>query len=255
MLINQHNLNVEQFGPENGPDVVLLHHGLGSVKAWREQIPTLLDAGYRVTAYDRWGYGGSDTRPGLDLPTFTADVDDLHEMLKQLRVRRAALVGHSDGGTIALYYAAKYPNQVTRVVSIAAHIYVEPKMESGILGVQRAFESDEHFRTGLRYAHGSKYEAVFHNWFDGWFRIDSLSWDLRPIIKQIRCPVLVVQGEEDEHATPQHAENIADAIPRAELWLIPKTGHMLPQEAANIFNPRLRQFLEQPESIEHWQDR
>ncbi len=250
MEINGHNLNVELFGPENGPSVVLLHHGLGSVKAWREQIPALIDAGYHVVAYDRWGYGGSDARAGLDLPTFDTDINDLHNMLEQLSVRQTALVGHSDGGTIALYYAAQYPEQVTCLVSVAAHIYVEPKMEPGILGIQRAFECDEHFRKGLRYAHGTKYEAVFHNWFDGWHRVESLCWDMRPILSQLRCPVLVVQGEADEHATPQHAKDIAQAIPRAELWLIPGSGHMLPQEDTNIFNSRLLQFLKQPESIE-----
>ncbi len=249
MIINGHNLYIEQFGPGNGPGVVLLHHGLGSIKAWHEQIPALVEAGYHVIAYDRWGYGGSDARPGLDLPTFTADVSHLHEMLKQLGVHQTALVGHSDGGTIALYYAVKYPDQVTCLVSVAAHIYIEPKMGPGILGVQHAFESDEHFRTGLRYTHGAKYESVFHNWFDGWYRIESLSWDMRPILGQLSCPVLVVQGEEDEHATALHAKDIANAIPEAELWLIPEVGHMLPQEAASIFNPRLLQFLRQPESI------
>ena len=58
------------------------------------------------------------------------------------------------------------------------------------------------------------------------------SWDMRPILRQIGCPTLVVQGEADEHATPQHARDIADGIPGAELWLVPGAGHMLPQENA-----------------------
>jgi pimeloyl-ACP methyl ester carboxylesterase len=239
-------LNVEQYGPKTGPEVVLLHHGLGSVKAWRGQIPGLVDAGFHVIVYDRWGYGGSDVRTGLDLPTFATDIADLEVLLERLGVRQTALVGHSDGGTIALYYAVQYPDQVTGLVSVSAHIYVEAKMELGILVVQHAFEADEHFRTGLRYAHGAKYEAVFRNWFDGWHRTESLLWDMRPILKQIRCPVLIVQGERDEHATPKHAEDIAEAIPGAELWLIPAAGHMVPQENNLLFNPRLLQFLQHP---------
>jgi pimeloyl-ACP methyl ester carboxylesterase len=251
MFINGHNLNVEQFGPENGSCVVLLHHGLGSVKAWREQIPVLTKAGFHVIAYDRWGYGGSDARTELDLPTFTADIDDLHILIEQLGIRQAALIGHSDGGTISLYFAAQYPEQVTSLVCIAAHIYVEPKMEQGILGVQQAFESDEHFRKGLRYAHGSKYEEVFHNWFNGWHRVELLSWDMCPVLSQVICPVLVVQGVDDEHATPQHARHIAEAIPLSELWIIPGVGHMVPQEAPSIFNTRLLEYLMQPELIDH----
>ena len=244
MLANGHNLNVEQYGPENGPVVVLLHHGLGSVKAWRGQIPALADAGYHVVAYDRWGYGGSEARPGLDLPTFTSDIKDLRSLLEQLGINRASLVGHSDGGTIALYFSAQHPNLARCLVTVAAHIYVEPSMESAILGIGRDFETDERFRTGLQYIHGEKYEAVFYNWFDGWHRIESRSWDMRPVLSQIRCPGLIVQGEADEHATPQHARDIAEAIQGAELWLVPGAGHMLPQENASLFNPRLLEFLD-----------
>jgi pimeloyl-ACP methyl ester carboxylesterase len=244
MLINGHNLYMEHYGPENGPVVGLLHHGLGSARAWREQIPSLVDAGYQVVAYDRWGYGGSDARPKLDLPTFTTDLDDLCSLFEQLGIRRAALLGDSDGGTIALYFAAQHPELVSCVVTVAAHIYVETKMEPGILGIRQSFKTDERFRSGLHHAHGEKYNAVFHNWFDGWHRIESLAWDMRPVLAQIRCPTLIVQGEEDEHATPQHAKDIVEAITGAELWLLPGTGHMLPQENANLFNPRLIEFLD-----------
>jgi pimeloyl-ACP methyl ester carboxylesterase len=243
MVINGRNLYVESNGPENGPVVVLLHHGLGSARAWRGQIQALGKAGYRVVAYDRWGYGGSDVRSGLDLPTFTTDLDDLRLLLEQLGIQRAALVGHSDGGTMTLYFAAQQPDRVSCLVTVAAHIYVEPKMEPGILGIRQTFEQDERFREGLRRAHGEKYESVFHNWFDGWYCPEYLDWDMRPVLRQIRCPALIVQGEEDEHATPQHAKDIAGAIPGAELWLVEGARHMLPQENAEEFNSRLLQFL------------
>jgi pimeloyl-ACP methyl ester carboxylesterase len=244
MFINGRNLHVEQYGPQNGPVVVLLHHGLGSVKAWREQIPVLEQAGYHVVAYDRWGLWRVGFPSSTGLPTFTTDIMDLRGLMDQLGIHRATLVGHSDGGTIALYFAAQNPNLVSNLLTAAAHIYVEPKMEPGILGIQRAFETDKRFQMGMQFAHGEKYEAVFRNWFDGWHRLESLTWDMRPIISQIRCPTLIVQGEEDEHATPQHARDIVDAIPAAELWLVPGAGHMLPQENADLFNPRLLQFLE-----------
>jgi pimeloyl-ACP methyl ester carboxylesterase len=244
MLINGHNLYVEQYGPENGPVVVLLHHGLGSVKAWRGQIPALVDAGYHVVAYDRWGYGGSEARPALDLPAFTSDINDLRTLLTQLGINRVRLVGHSDGGTIALYFSAQQPNLVSCLVTVAAHIYVEPKMESAILDIERDFETDKRFRIGMQSTHGEKYEVVFHNWFDGWHQIEHRNWDMRPLLGQVRCPGLIVQGEADEHATPQHARDIAEAILGAELWLVPGAGHMLPQENASQFNPKLLYFLE-----------
>ncbi len=245
LQVNGHCLNVEQAGEDSGPAVVLLHHGLGSTRAWRGQIPALAEGGFHVVAYDRWGYGGSDTRPALDLPGFTTDLDDLHALLQQLNIPKTALVGHSDGGTIALYFAARWPEMVSCLVTVAAHIYVEPRMEPGIWGIRQAFDGDERFRKGLRQAHGDKFQSVFENWFGGWYKPEFLSWDMRTVLKQIRCPTLVVQGEEDEHATSQHARDIAAWIPGSELWLVPGAQHMLPQENAAIFTPRLLQFLEQ----------
>jgi pimeloyl-ACP methyl ester carboxylesterase len=241
--VNGHNLNVKISGPEKGRAVVLLHHGLGSVRAWRKQVPVLVEAGFRVVTYDRWGYGDSDPRTGLDLPSFSNDVNDLDCLMGQLGIQKAALVGHSDGGSIALYFAALQPMKVSCLVIVAAHIYVELKMEPGILEVRQAFEDKKHFRNGMQYAHGEKYESVFKNWFEGWHQPEMLAWDMRPILNQIRCPVLVVQGVEDEYASPQHAMDIASSIPGAELWLIPRAEHLLPQENAAIFNPRILRFI------------
>ena len=243
MLINHHNLHVEIKGLSGGPVVVFLHHGLGSVRAWRWQIPALVQAGYRVIAYDRWGYGASDARPGLDLPTFKTDLEDLQALLDRLEVKSTALVGHSDGGTIALYYASQQPGRISCLVAVAAHIYLERAMEPAFLALRQTFETDERFRRGMQSIHGSKYRSVFYNWFDGWHRPELLAWDMRPALRQIRCPVMVVQGEEDEHASPQHARDIASGIDGAELCLMPGARHMLPQENFADFNSRLLSFL------------
>ena len=243
MIVNGHFLNVETYGPAEGPAVVLLHHGLGSVQAWKGQVPVLAQAGYRVVVYDRWGFGKSAPRPGVLTPDFQADLDDLREVMLTLQIEQAALVGHSDGGTIALLFAAQYPERLTGLVSVAAHIYVEDKMQPGITGVRQAFLQDERFRSGLRRVHGDNFEAVFDYWYSGWARPENLGWDLRPVLKRIACPTLVVQGLEDEHATPQHARDLAAGIPGAGLWLVPGAHHMFPQEQPEMFNQRLLEFL------------
>ncbi|OGO60590.1 MAG: hypothetical protein A2029_08815 [Chloroflexi bacterium RBG_19FT_COMBO_47_9] len=243
IFVNGHTLDYEVVGPENGPVVVLLHHGLGSMRAWRGQVPALVEAGYKVMAYDRWGYGDSDTRPRLDLPSFSTDLNELNCLMEQLGIQRAALIGHSDGGTIALYFAAQQAMKVSCLVVVAAHIYVELKKEPGFLGIKDAFETDEHFKLGLRTAHGEKYGEVFQNWFEGWHQPEMLTWDMRPLLGQIRCPALIVQGEKDEYAAPQHAMDIASSIDGAELWLIPDGKHMIPQENKAEFNTRLLRFL------------
>lgn len=246
MEVCGHSLAVQQAGQQDSPLVLLLHHGLGSIQSWSQQIPFLAQAGYRVVAYDRWGYGRSGARLRLDVPSFADDLVDLEALLDQLEVQEAALVGHSDGGTLALIFASRYPERATCLVTIAAHIYVEPKMLPGIEGLRQAFLTQERFRKGLQRLHGEKVDAVFSNWYEGWVQESNLSWDLRPALAQIRCPVLVVQGELDEHATPQHARDLAEAIPGAVLWLLESAGHMLPQENADIFNKRLLELLTQP---------
>ena len=254
MLINNHHLHIETHGPQDGLTVILLHHGLGSTRAWRGQIPALAEAGYRVIVYDRWGYGQSEPRPHLDAPGFEDDLKDLETITsifntqRALRLQSPILIGHSDGGTIALYFAARFPERVSALVTVAAHIYLEPKMEPGISGIQHAFENDPRFRAGIRRVHGDKFESVFRNWFEGWYTPEALTWDMRPLLAQIACPALIVQGADDEHAIPQHAIDIADSIPAAELWLAPGVKHMLPQEIAEEFNRRVSTFLQNTEA-------
>jgi len=243
MLINDHHIHIESYGPEDYHPVLLLHHGLGSTRAWRNQVPALVEAGFRVIVYDRWGYGQSEERPSLTVPSFTDDLADLQLILSMFHASQVTLIGHSDGGTIALYWAAQNPQQVSALVTVAAHIYLESKMEPGIQQIRGAFEHDRRFRKGMRRVHGDNFESVFRNWFDGWHTPKALDWDMRTTISQITCPTLVIQGEQDEHATPQHARDIADGIPGAELWLVPNAKHMLPQEMPEQFNRMITQFL------------
>lgn len=244
LSVNGHHIHLEDHGAADHPAVILLHHGLGSMQAWQTQLSALLEAGCRVIVYDRWGYGRSSPRPALDLPAFAADVADLRALLQHFNIQRPALVGHSDGGTLALYYAAQYPEQVACLVTIAAHIYVEPSIPPGVKAVGEKYQHNARFRHGLRQLHGEQVEQTFHNWYTGWCALEGVDWDMRPVLAGIACPALVVQGMQDEHATPQHAQDIAAAIPGAELWLLESARHMLPQEHAAAFNQRLLQFFE-----------
>jgi pimeloyl-ACP methyl ester carboxylesterase len=242
--VNSHSIYVEQRGPLDGPAVILLHHGLGAVPSWKQQAAVLAGTGFRTIVYDRWGYGRSDPRPSLSQPSFNSDVEDLLALLDELKIEQAHLVGHSDGGTIALYFAAQNPSRVMRIAVVAAHVYVEDKMETGIRQVGDSYRRDERFREGLRRLHGEKVDSVFYNWYDGWVNEENLGWDMRPVLAGIQAKVLVVQGSNDEHATIQHARDLFESLPQAELWLVPSGSHMVPQEMAEIFTQRLLNFLQ-----------
>ena len=242
-LINNRHLHIEAHGPEDGQPLIMLHHGLGSTRSWRKQVPVLAKAGYHVIVYDRWGYGQSDVRPYLEVPSFRDDLADLEAIFSVFNLQSYSLIGHSDGGTIALYWASKYPERVTSLVTIAAHIYLEPKMEPGIQAIRETFERDDEFRSKLQRAHGDKFETVLSNWFDGWHTPKALNWDMRPLLPNIICPSLVIQGENDEHATKQHAHDIADHLPNSALWIAKDAAHMLPQEMPDLLNQKLLEFL------------
>ncbi|HLE16626.1 MAG TPA: alpha/beta hydrolase [Anaerolineales bacterium] len=234
---------LEIHGPPQGQPVVLLHHGLGAVRSWRGQFPALAAAGYRAIAYDRWGFGRSDPRQVYAIPNFQEDVADLKLLLKELDINQPALIGHSDGGKVAMYYAAAYPGKVAALVLIATHAYIEPKMEDGIRQMWEQYGQDARFRGQLGRVHGDQAEAVFQGWFSGWINPGNAGWDLRPLLREIDCPALVVQGLEDEHASPGHARQIAAALPNAGLWLAPDAGHMLPQDFPQALNTKLVDFL------------
>ncbi len=253
LTVNGHQLYIDERGLLGAPAVpslaqpvvVLLHHGLGSTHAWRSQFPALTRAGYRTLAYDRWGYGRSAPRSQLSMPYFEEDQADLLTILDQMQIWQAALVGHSDGGTIALYFAARHPERVTCLVILAAHAYVDEYVTAGMPYVLQQYREDASFRSKLQRRHGGQTETMFMAWYNGWYKEANRDWDMRPDLGRIRCPTLVMQGDEDEHAPPQHVVDIASAIPGAELHLVPGAGHMLQRERAREVNRRLLGFLGQ----------
>lgn len=241
--VNGHRLYYQTRGRNGAPWVVLLHHGLGATLSWRKQIDPLLAAGYRLLLYDRWGYGKSEPRPALDVPVFEHDIEDLRALLEGLGIQRAALVGHSDGGTISLSFAARYPDRVNAVVTVAAHIYLEEKMLPGIESIEARFANQPRLREGLIRLHGDKAAQVVENWVRAWREPHLREWDMRPLLSDVSAPTWVVQGDADEYATPRHAQDIAAGLPDADLWLPEGCPHMLPQVCAEAFNQRLTEFL------------
>ncbi|RCK75616.1 MAG: benzoate degradation ring-cleavage hydrolase [Anaerolineae bacterium] len=237
--IRGHEIYLEQYDSGKAPLVVLLHHGLGSLKAWQAQLEFLMAHDISVLAYDRWGYGRSDDRPSLDPPDFKEDVRDLKALLSKEN-KALVLVGHSDGGNIALMYASRYPYNLLGVIVVAAHIYFEPRMAVGIQELLRSYQESDVFQKGLQRQHEGK--AVFERWFQAWAQL-GVEWDLRQNLALIQCPVLVVQGSEDEHATVQHAIDCAAALPKGRVEIVEGASHMLPQKSVDVFNQILIQSL------------
>lgn len=240
--IDNHALYWERHGRAEAGSVVLLHHGLGSVRSWRRQIPPLCDAGWEVLAYDRWGYGRSDPRPEFNDRFLLQDTHEAIQLLDLLGIGTATLVGHSDGGTIALLMAGMQPRRVSKMIVVAAHIYYEEKMRTGLLEIASQTKLPP-LATALQREHGPRAADLTENWIKHWSNSNPTELDLSNRLKKIICPTLVIQGELDEHATEQHARDIAEGVQHGYLWLAPAVGHMLPHEISDEFNNRMLDFL------------
>jgi pimeloyl-ACP methyl ester carboxylesterase len=191
--------------------IVLLHEGLGSVSLWKD-FPTALAerTQRRVMAYSRLGHGASDPVPGPRTTQFMhEEATRLPAILTAARISRAVLLGHSDGGSIALIAAAEQPARVAALVLEAPHVFVEDVSVTTIAARLDAFrdrEGDLRRRLGR---HHRDVDAAFHGWSDVWLDPGFRSWNLEHYLPRVTCPTLLIQGEDDHYGTLRQIDAIA----------------------------------------------
>ena len=194
-------------GPADGPTVVMLHEGLGSVAMWRDFPAQVARAtGLRVLVYSRRGYGRSDalTRADLPLPVdymHREAQDALPDLLRRLDVRRPLLFGHSDGASIALIYAGSgLEPAADSVIVMAPHVLVEP---CTILSIARArvLWEETDLRGRLARYHDDP-DGAFFAWNLSWMMPEFRQWNIEEYLPRIRVPVTVIQGLDDEYGSP-----------------------------------------------------
>ena len=214
--------------PQQAPTLVLLHEGLGCVALWRDFPQALAAAtGCGVVAYSRFGYGGSDTirlpRP-LDYLTREA-ADVLPHVLDALGFERGALVGHSDGATIAAIYAGLNDDARVRGLALMApHVFVEEAGVKGIIETRAAYESGE-LKTRLARFH-SDVEAAFRGWCDTWLNPEFRSWNVAEFVESWRVPALVIQGADDPYGGVAQVREIERRAPAlVEALILEDCGH------------------------------
>ena len=211
-----------------GPPLVLLHEGLGCVSMWRDWPDALARAtGREVLAYSRFGYGGSSPtelpRP-LDFMTREAR-DVLPRVLEEAGMQNPVLVGHSDGGTIALLCAATGDVPLAGVVTLAAHAFNEPRCIEGIEAAREAF-LDGSLRTGLLRHHGESADDAFWGWCDAWLDPRFERWSIEAELDRVDVDLLVVQGRDDPYGTLHQVEVIASRTAgRCQTLVLDDCGH------------------------------
>lgn len=217
------------------PTLVMLHEGLGCVAMWRD-FPDKLAAttGCRVVVYSRPGYGSSDPHPQPRQPDYMHREarEVLPAFLAALDIVRPVLVGHSDGGSIALIHAGSFPQAVAGLVVMAPHEFVEEETLAGIRTARKFWSSSDWPQRLARYHRDA--QRVFHDWNDCWLWPEFRAWNIEDYLPEIRCPVLAIQGEDDEYATLRQIEVIAEKVPGTQLCCLANCGHspQRDQEAA-----------------------
>lgn len=214
--------------PSAATPILLLHEGLGCVSMWRD-FPAALATrtGRRVGAYSRLGHGRSGPRTAPHAAGFIHDEARhvLPEVLDTLGFEQAVLLGHSDGGSIALLFAAWYPTRVTALVLEAPHVFVEPISIASITEMKAAYASTD-LPSRLAKHHGTNTEGAFRGWNDIWLHPAFEAWNIEDVLPDVTCPTLVVQGTDDEYGTARQVEAIRQqAGGRVETAWLSACGH------------------------------
>ena len=227
-------LRVPDPAADHRPWLVFLHDSLGCITLWRDFPARLaLATGHHGLVYDRRGYGQSAPfAAAARTPAYLeAEAPVLAQLLDACQIAQAILFGHSDGGSIALLAAAGYPGRVAAVVTEGAHVFVEELTLAGIRAARQQYHATTLPARLARY-HGAKTEAVFRAWADTWLSPDFRAWNIEAYLPLIQCPVLVMQGEDDEYGTPAQVAAIASQVSGpARAVLLPGAAHTPHKEA------------------------
>lgn len=230
------------------PLMVFLHEGLGSLSMWRDwPAQVCRQTGLRGLVYSRYGYGHSTPRPHAErwAPDYMLKQarDDLPALLAALGLDDTPpiLFGHSDGGSIALLFAALYPERVRGIAIAAPHIFVEDHTLAAIAQAREAYQS-----TALREKlarHHQDPDSAFWAWNDAWLNPPFHDWDIRDQLPNIRCPILAIQGEHDEYASLKQITGIKDILPHTICCVLPDCGHSPHREQTALLNDALGNWL------------
>lgn len=246
VTVDGKRLETLSFAPRT-PDrsaIVMLHEGLGSVAMWKDFPQRIADrTGCGVFVYSRYGYGASDqlreNRP-VEYMHHEAQVV-LPLLLQEVGIEHPVLLGHSDGGSIALIYAGTHPDSPRGLILEAPHVFVEDLSVESIAKAKTLYQTTDLPNKLGRYH--LDVDATFWGWNDIWLDPRFRSWNIESYLDRIQCPVLVIQGRDDEYGTIRQMEAIQRRIPTAQLRLLPGCGHSPHRDQPEATMDYIEQFM------------
>lgn len=226
--------------------LVFLHEGLGCIERWNDFPERLCrKTGCPGLLYDRIGYGRSTPLQKPRTIRYVHDyaLDELPKVLKAaIPGHDHILVGHSDGGSISLIYGAQRPAGLKGIVTEAAHVFVEPETIEGIRAADEAFERGK-FKGLVRY-HGEKTRQTFKAWSETWLQASFGFWNIEILLPSITCPLLVIQGADDQYGTAAQVKAIVSkSAGKAEAFFVEQCGHAPHLEQPDILLEKMAAFV------------
>jgi pimeloyl-ACP methyl ester carboxylesterase len=233
------------------PTIVMLHEGLGSVALWKDFPQQLASrTGCGILVYSRYGHGNSDQllekRP-VEFMHHEGEVV-LPELLEKLNFTRPLLLGHSDGGSIALIFAGKYPERPRALILEAPHVFVEDLSVASITQAKVAYLTTNLPRKLGRYHR--HVDATFWGWNGIWLDPQFRSWNIEEYLPEIRCPILCIQGEEDEYGTIAQVKAVQARVPATEILVLRSCKHSPHRDQPEATLERMAEFVAAVEGSE-----
>lgn len=220
---------------EGNPDkstIIFLHDSLGSIELWRDFPDKLAQlTGHPVLIYDRQGYGKScdfsyDKR---DNDYMELEADILIQLCEKWNIEKPILFGHSDGGSIALIAAGKYPEKISALIVEGAHIFVEDVTIAGISQAAKDYETTI-LKEKLEKYHGDKTDKMFKMWTETWLSAPFKTWNIEKFLSKIKIPTLVIQGEKDQFGTLNQVMGIMNQVGGYPKAYVPKDAYHTPHK-------------------------
>ena len=231
--------------PEVAPTLVFLHEGLGSARGWRDFPARLSEAtGCGALVYSRRGYGRSDRIGRKFSASFMHDeaLVTLPAMLERFRIGSPILVGHSDGASIALIHAGS-GGSARALILVAPHVFVEAATVASIVAIRDRF-ADPELRTRFALQHGPNTDALLSSWTEVWLSPEFSAWNIESSARGVTCPVLVIQGEDDEYGTIGQVESIrAHVRGTTRVVMLPGCGHAPHRERSDETLAQMSTFV------------
>jgi len=226
------------------PTLVFLHEGLGSVAMWRD-FPARVARATKLGAvvYSRLGYGKSEPLREPRTARYLHDEAEivLPEFLDRLEIERPILIGHSDGGSIALIHAGIAARPPAAVVTLAAHVLVEDISVASIAAAREKFETTD-VRAKLA-RHHADVDGVFWGWNRVWLSQEFRAWNIEEYLPRIQCPVLAIQGEDDEYGTMEQMRRIDAKVGDVRLLELPNCRHSAHKDQPDAVIDAIARFV------------